>query len=119
MRVKLFELRDRATTIPIMVIQGRPDEQDSAKTWLLRRAGWGRDQTFTYLTELRTGKCQWDPYEWGSHDRTFSTAHRYLEEHFNEHASGSVIDVEFILGETLEPKASERFSGEVVTIKTG
>jgi len=37
-------------------------------------------------------------------------AHKYIKEHWDELRSGSVVDVEFILGESKEPKASERTS---------
>lgn len=35
-------------------------------------------------------------------------AHRYIESYFDKLNSGDVIDVEHILGETKEPKVSER-----------
>jgi len=39
-----------------------------------------------------------------------TVVHLHLEKHFEELPSGSVIDVEFILGETAQPKISERLT---------
>ena len=58
------------------------------------------------LTSFARGQSNYDPYSWG--DRTYSVAHNYIQEHWDEIKAGDVIDVEYILGETPEPKLSER-----------
>ena len=50
----------------------------------------------------------YDPFAWGSDTRTYQVAHQYIIDHFDELESGAVVDVEFILKETTEPKKSER-----------
>jgi hypothetical protein len=52
-----------------------------------------------------------DPYSWGIRNkgpRTFPVAHNWIIDHFDEISDGDVIDVEFILGETKQPKTTER-----------
>ena len=36
-----------------------------------------------------------------------TVAHLWLEDHFDEHVDGAVVDVEFLLEETEKPKTSE------------
>lgn len=109
MIAKTFELRDKATFVPVLAVKLEPsNEQDR---YILALSGYGQrpqDQAkYIFLMGLNGGleKATCDPYDWG--DRTRSTCHQYLLEHFDELESGAVIDVEFILGETTEPKVSE------------
>jgi hypothetical protein len=53
-----------------------------------------------------TGPVRCCPREWG--DRTYQIAHQYIVENWSVLESGAVVDVEHILGETDEPKVSER-----------
>jgi hypothetical protein len=98
-RLKLFEVRDRATFIPVMAVAVNDGE------WLFRRAGFG-PTPMVYLTHLTSNTCQYDPFAWTN--RTMKTAHMHITENWHALASGAVIDVEFILGETDAPKTSER-----------
>jgi hypothetical protein len=113
METKLFEVRDRATFIPCFGILMTPlrsgAETFDAEAFLLRRAGYGFDQPLVLFGRLEggAGGCQYDPYDWSAAARTMRWAHRYVAEHWSELTSGSVIDVEFILGETKAPKVSE------------
>lgn len=130
--VKVFELRDRATFIPIIATRllvrddssrrqienygGIPQQfriDDYKEEFLLRRAGYSQEgithlgsSTYVLLAPLSGGRCEHDPYSWGG--RTYPVAHQYIVNHWDELVSGQVIDVEFILGETTEPKTSER-----------
>lgn len=104
---KVFEIRDRATCIPVLATQlGSENDQES---WLFWRAGFGSRSAKLYvvlMSLLDTTKCQHDTFAWD--DRTYHIAHRYITMHFDALNSGDVVDVEFILGETTEPKKSER-----------
>jgi hypothetical protein len=40
--------------------------------------------------------------------RTMKEAHKYIEANFHKLETGDVVDVQFILGETKQPKKSER-----------
>ncbi len=103
---KTFEIRDRGTFIPIVAIRIAPREwANMADVYLAGRAGYVAP--LILMTSLHgMDEAQCDPEEWGT--RTRQVAHRYIAEHFSELESGSVIDVEFILGETPAPKISER-----------
>jgi len=98
MKIKLLEIRDRATFLPCFAMQTTADNE--RQRHLLRRAGYGPGQPliiFGYL-DASHGKCFYDPYDWD--DRTMKQAHNYIVNHFDELKDGDVIDVEFILGET-------------------
>jgi hypothetical protein len=91
------------TFIPVAAFNTEPD--DEAQRYLLRRAGYPADGSTIIVVNLNDCRAANSPYEWGA--RTLKVAHDYLEKHFGELADGAVIDVEFILGETDQPKVSE------------
>ena len=115
MITKAFEIRDGGTFIPVIAIRMTPstdsfDWQEEAERYLLRRAGFGFESPSVILCRMESAgtdrNASYDPYAWGG--RTYPVAHNYIVEHFDELESGAVIDVEFILGETTQPKHSER-----------
>lgn len=55
---------------------------------------------------MEGGRAHYDPYDWG--DRTWQVAHDYIARHWDELVDGAVVDVEYVLGETAEPKHPER-----------
>jgi hypothetical protein len=107
--MKFFEIRDRATFIPVFAFRARCQSGLEAERYLLSRAGYGpcNDSQCVMLGRLEGGGCNHDPFDWGG-SRTMQAAHLYLEGHYDDLAPGAVIDVEFILGETATPKVSER-----------
>lgn len=114
MQAKLFELRDRMTFIPVLAVR-MSEPENVAENYLLIRAGYSfsgepGESNMVVLTRAqgRNDKANADPFAWG--DRTFQAAHQHITEHFNRLQSGDVIDVEFLLGESAEPKISERLS---------
>lgn len=98
MTPRLLEIRDKGTCIPALAIQVSGDDG-----YLMRRAGF--QNPMIYLIALATQQCGYDPWGWG--DRTFHTAHFYIEQHWDLLTDGAVVDVEFILGETSVAKVSE------------
>lgn len=117
---KLFELRDRATFIPIIASLMREQEAipenpepeiTDAEAFLLRRAGYSPTDhpPLVLLARLDGGECHYDVYGWRN-PRTWGRAHEFIIDHWTELQSGDVIDVEFILGETLTKKVSERLT---------
>jgi hypothetical protein len=113
MNCKTFEIRDAGTFIPALGVQlgsGLPEDR-----WLLSRAGFGinfeTQSKYIILIKLTGGPdaSQYDPYNWPDSTRTMPTAHQYIIDHWNELMTGDVIDVEYILGITLEIKRSERY----------
>lgn len=106
---KLFELRDRATFIPIIASRMRSENEDEQECYLLGRAGYSSHEPFLILlTRLDGGQATYDPYGWGG--RTFPVAHQFIAENWDALFSGDVVDVEHILGEKPEKKISERYT---------
>jgi hypothetical protein len=107
---KVFEVRDRATCIPVLATQF--GSENAQERWLFWRAGFSRDDASQkeHVLLVRIIDCNYkasaDPYSWG--DRTYQTAHIYISKNFDKLRPGQVIDVEFILGEVEVPKISER-----------
>lgn len=104
MQVKLFELRDKATFIPIVAIKIIP--ATIPELYLHRRVGFRVDDKPVMISRLAGG----DELMLERYDRTFAVALEHITDHFDTLTSGDVIDVEFILGETTEKKVSERFT---------
>ena len=112
MIVRAVEIRDRDTFVPALAIYLRPINE--AQRYLLRRAGFSGTEPYQIiLMRLSDQRAHYDPHAWG--DRTHRAAHHRLLEIAASAAGfaigvpdGLVIDVEHILGETTEPKRSER-----------
>lgn len=99
--IKYIEVRDRMTFIPCFAFRVCSAE------YLAKRAGY-HDGCVIIFGRLdypeRTQNCS---HNWN--DRTMHVAHHYLEEHWDDVYDDTVVDVEFILNETTEPKRSERY----------
>lgn len=111
MIVKLLEVRDRATFLPVYAMSSVPS--NNSQGYLLRRCGFNTGAFVKHpsiIVSRLNGETpsSADAYFWN--DRTMQTAHLYIEQHFDELNDGDVIDVEFILNETTEKKQSERFT---------
>lgn len=98
MTPKLFEICDRGTCIAALAIQ-----VSGADGALMQRAGF--NSPMVYLIMLATEQAHYDPWAW--RNRTMGTAHRYIAESFADLVDGQVVDVEYLLGETPEPKRPE------------
>jgi hypothetical protein len=107
--LKIFEIRDSGTFVPTIAIGIKVTGNDISN-YLLGRAGYGKNRRLVLLHPTTTNKANYDSFAWD--DRTFSTAHEFIESHWDELKTGDVIDVEFILGETTKKKISE-FYGEL------
>jgi len=113
LQTKVFEVRDRGTFVVAVATRLSAIAVQSEKVrYLLARSGFGKapeDQARYVLLyvphSMRGERATYDPFEWG--DRTFRTAHQHVIDHWDELTSGQVVDVEYILGETKEPKRSE------------
>ena len=97
MKIKLFEVLDRATCIPAIAIELNLEARNKQKeNRLIHRAGYGHNPVILFGM-LGGGNFNYDPYDWG--DRTMRAAHNHISEKWNKLESGDVIDVEDILGE--------------------
>ena len=107
MEVKLFEVRDALTYMPSIAIRCNP--ANVAEQCMLSRAGYGmleRDQRkFVLFGRESDLRLRYDIGSW--RDRTLTTAHQYIHDHWDELTTGQVIDVEFILVELISPKVSD------------
>lgn len=107
METKLFEVRDRATLIPVIAI--RLGARNEAERYLLARVGYGltseEQEDYVLYAGLEHFDMQGDPYM--QSNRTRHVSHKYIHEYWDELQSGDVIDVEYILGETPQKKVSE------------
>lgn len=129
MQVKIFELRDRGTFIPIFAFRVRSDVMDglpqriaraqgaeaAAPFWkaghrqdaLIRRAGYGNQEDgLVMVGALAGGHCHYDEFRFGG-ARTYHTAVLHIRENWDTLEDGAVICVEHILGERDAPKPSE------------
>jgi len=106
MKTKLFEIRDSMTFIPALAIKVEADSMDDF--YLLNRAGFDRNDNYVILFHLERDdkNGSYDPFSWD--DRTMTVAHQYIIENFDELKANDVIDIEFILGESISKKESER-----------
>lgn len=108
---KTFEIRDTRTFIPVLAVKLEPGcEKDR---YLLARAGYGPvpliQAEYVMLCDLKGGEgvCSSDPYQWHVNSRTYRVAHSHISKNFDALESGSVVDIQFLLNETLAPKQSE------------
>ncbi len=110
MIVKVLEIRDKATFIPALALRMEPENEE--QRYLLARSGFGNTATrqgaYVLLMRFNEDSMQYDPYKWPGGGRTMTVAHDWIIKNFDELRDGQVIDVEYILGETLGPKESER-----------
>ena len=105
MEIKMFEVRDKGTFIPVMCISMEHDEQPEQAKYLLGRAGFNKNSWLIELVWLGNNTASYDPFHW--HGRTMHTAHLYIQDNWKILNSGDVIDVEYILKETDTKKTSE------------
>lgn len=115
MQVKVLEVHDRNTFIPMLCVEMSPDNRagtEEKQRYLLRRCGYPCDSVELWIVMTRLNAdnalCVNDPRAW--RDRTFATAHKYIVENWEKLDDGSVVDIEYILGESVKPKLSERLT---------
>lgn len=105
METKILEIRDRATCIPIMAARPSVAVCRTAREFaIVSRAGF-KHAGPVIVCKLSSGDCQLAPEAWG--DRTMSTAHLFIRNHWEEIESGETVDVPLILGESDKPMGSD------------
>ncbi len=111
MKIKVLEIRDEGTFMPVIAI--KPIADNEGQRYLLRRDGYAADadERCVILIKPQCHGVSYDPYDWPStRGRTMQVAHQYIESHWVHLNDGDVVDVEFILEETDKPKVSERLT---------
>jgi len=103
---KLLEIRDRGTCFAVAAFDTTPN--NLAQDQLFRAAGFASEPREIVLVEIMAGggKATCDPYDWTG-SRTMHNAHKFIREHWDKLIDGSVVCVEFALGEREEPKRAE------------
>lgn len=110
MEVKMFEVRDRGTILPVLAI--RLSAANDFEEFLLSRAGYGANNNsfkgYVILISIdgTDMRAKHNAFDWDN--RTLRTAHSHIHDYYDELKSGSVIDVEYLLEETETAKKSER-----------
>jgi hypothetical protein len=104
-KTKLLEVRDRATLIPVAAVKLDPLNPEDAG--LLNYAGWAPGSAPVYIFDLAAEFVAYDPYKVHDGSRTRQIAYKFIRDHFDELASGQVVDVRFILGEAPAPALPE------------
>jgi hypothetical protein len=110
LNVKVFEVRDANTFLPVVAIRTKP--QNESELYLLSRLGYGyteeKQSGWVLLARLdASGPLHYHHSNWGD-DRTMMEAHKYIQENWAKLNSGAVVDVEYVIGDTHAPKQSER-----------
>jgi hypothetical protein len=105
MNMKMFEILDVMTFIPVLCIEMKSENEQ--ENYLLNRLGFASKKRYIQLVWVSSGRTEYDPFKWG--DRTLFNAHLFIRDGWDDLESGDVIDVEYILGETDKIKKSERF----------
>ena len=114
MKVKILEIRDSATFIPILAVDMNSD--NNIQRYYLRHEGYPCDyEPNILITHLSAngGPSSNDPYTWNG--RTYPVAHKYIIDHWHDLIDGDVIDVEWILNEKADKKISERLESTSYT----
>lgn len=110
MQIKVLEVRDRRTFIPVICI--KPIADNEGQRYLLRCDGYAADASETRVIVIKN-QCyavSYDPYKWSENPRTMRAAHMCIEANWERLRDGDVVDVEHYLGETKTKKVSERES---------
>lgn len=104
MKFKMIEIRDAGTRIAALAIKTEGETPEEQAFW---RKGGGYGNQSVILVQLDEAEAHSDAFKWRTY-RTMREAHLYVKRHFDELPdSGAVVDVEYIKGETAEPKDSE------------
>lgn len=108
----MIEIRDKGTTIPAIAVRVDPDAFNSVRVEraLLSRAGYAEDEAYVFLLDITPPLKVWyssNQFYGQLYSRTYPIVMRYLEDNWNAVDNYSVVDVEFILGETYKPKQAE------------
>jgi hypothetical protein len=107
---KTFEIRDRATFVPVVAINPKP--RTKLERYLWGREGFVSINSYVLITKLSSLECKFMPSSWG--DRTMQVAHQYIFENWDSLENCALIDVEYILGETETKKATEAIGSKLM-----
>jgi len=102
---KIVEIRDRATFIPALAWKVQPES--ALQKVLFKSIGYYQPCIMLMSIQAPNHSARYSD-DWGKHGRTMGTAHKWIEENFDNIVDCQVIDVEYILGEVEKPCLSYR-----------
>lgn len=103
---KFIAVMDRGTRIPLIAFKMSPDGLKEHVMFCTH--GFGvLPHEYTFFYDVNSGKCSYDPYKIGD-AYTLTPACKYIHDHWNEIESGSLVDAQYLRGETSEPRDWER-----------
>ena len=111
--MKYLEIRDRGTCVIALAFKFESVGNPKAAR-MLSAAGYGLSsfdqENYVMLMNISGGNCEahTDSMKWSNY-RTMTTAHRYIEDNYDDIDNGDLIDVQIILSETDTKKASQVF----------
>lgn len=102
---KLIAVMDRCTRIPIIAFKLYPE---SAEEFVMFKThGFGDNpEQYTFFYDIVSGKCSYNAYGMGD-SYTLTPACVHIRDHWDEVESGTVIDAEYLRGETTHPRTWE------------
>jgi hypothetical protein len=106
MIAKTFEVRHHGKFLPVLAVMVDQIMEDKAPQFLIRRSGYPTETVLLSRLKAPTEICS-SAEQWGS-DLTMFTSHDHIEQFFHKLEDGSVVDVDFICGETKSPRTAER-----------
>lgn len=93
-----------------MIPLGDPaSSQVANERWLFRKVGFQLEPKLVIVSKLSSLAQTFYCFS-QQRSETLRAAHEYIQEHWEELASGQVIDVDFIQGRREQPRTSERLS---------
>lgn len=105
MNIKKFELRDRATYIPVIAIRAF-DYDGFKESWFFGSSGYRSGDVLLIPIQAPWLSSRCSEEQRGLNGRTLKFAHDYIEKNWTDLEDGQVIDVEYILGEKDSPSKS-------------
>lgn len=104
MEIKLFELRDEGTHIPIFAFS--TNSHATRESLIFQRAGFLKGSGLIIMGALTGTEQSYDPDQWEG-GRSMRIIHQYLCKHWDDLRSGDLLDVRYIMGEVDKPCETE------------
>jgi len=97
--IKFFEIKDKGMTVLAMAVKIDADLMCERDCKIIKAAGHQVNNFRLQLTRLRDGETKFLHTGWVMRGRMMKIAHKYIDENFDDLASGEVIEIEKIAKE--------------------
>lgn len=103
--MKLLAAMDRATRKPVIAFKVIPETFEESV--MLRTHGFGETpEEYTFFYDINRHECDYNPYRL-SDTLTVERACVHVQQHWDEIKSGSLVDAQYLRGETDAPRRWE------------